>query len=57
MHINMKNFPPDTIQQYNIHEKVARDGFVYIKTFKNKVWFETSCSINNQQLSTKYYSS
>ena len=31
MRINMKHSPPDIIQRYNIHEKVAIYGYVYIK--------------------------
>ena len=34
MHINLKHFPPETIQWWNLHEKVASDGYVYIKIKK-----------------------
>ena len=34
MQINMKHLPPDNIQWYNIHKKLARDGYVNIKIKK-----------------------
>ena len=34
MGINMNHWPPDIIQQNILHEKLARDGYVYIKTKK-----------------------
>ena len=34
MQINLKHCPPDMIQKYNLHKKVASDGYFYIKTKK-----------------------
>ena len=34
MKIKFKYFPPDIIQQYNLHNLVAGDGYIYIKIKK-----------------------
>ena len=44
MRINLKRFPPDIVQWYNIHEKVSIDGYIYIKFLKEcTVWKKMYC--------------
>ena len=50
MHINMKHCTPYIIQRYNLHGKLANNWYVYIKTKKINVQFETRCIIIIQQL-------
>ena len=50
--INIRHPPPDIIQQYNPHEKIASDRYVYIKT-KNECIVKKICSIGIQKLSLK----
>ena len=53
--ININHLLPDIIQRYNIHEKVCRDGYFYIKINTRNIMFKTSCSLGIQKLSKNIY--
>ena len=50
MQINMKHCPPDIIQRYNLHEKVAIDEYVYIKIKKGVYGLKKSTVLSYNNL-------
>ena len=50
MRTNLKHLPPDIIQQYNLHEKLARDGYVYIKIKKLMYSLKQSAVLSRNNL-------
>ena len=52
MRIPIDIFPPDIIAKYNLNEKVAADGFVYIKIKKGMYGLKQAAILAHQQLVT-----